>query len=184
MARPPTIIRFQIALTDVDRGVYETLELRVAQHPSETTRYMIVRVLAYALSYEDGITFSKGGISSPEEPPIAVYDPTGMLTAWIEVGAPSAERLHKVGKAAPRAALFTVQSPEQIAREAATRVIHRAEHFDVWHIEPRLVDDIEPHVGRDVRMELVRTDGQLYVTMAGQSLEGRLERGTLVSASA
>ena len=32
-------------LSDNDRGVYETLALRVAQHPSESNEYLIARVL-------------------------------------------------------------------------------------------------------------------------------------------
>jgi uncharacterized protein YaeQ len=29
------------------------------RHPSESMRYMLTRTLAYCLSYEDGITFSR-----------------------------------------------------------------------------------------------------------------------------
>jgi hypothetical protein len=34
----------QIELSDVDRGVYESLDLRVARHPSESARYLLMRV--------------------------------------------------------------------------------------------------------------------------------------------
>jgi uncharacterized protein YaeQ len=34
MAFTATMRRFEVALTDSDRGVYEALDLRVAQHPS------------------------------------------------------------------------------------------------------------------------------------------------------
>lgn len=53
------IHRFEIALADVDRGVYQDLDLRVARHPSEDISYLVTRVLAYALEYEDGLEFSK-----------------------------------------------------------------------------------------------------------------------------
>ena len=91
MALTATMHHFQITLSDVDRGVYESLDLRVARHPSETMRYLVTRTLAYCLSYEEGIAFSKGGLSSAEEAPISVRDRTGVLRAWIDVGAPSAE---------------------------------------------------------------------------------------------
>src|SRR5580692_3058921 len=78
MALSATIHHFEILLSDVDRGVYETLDLRVARHPSESARYMLTRILAYCLSHEDGIAFSKGGISNADEPPIGVRDPTGI----------------------------------------------------------------------------------------------------------
>ena len=101
MALSATIYNFTIGLSDVDRGVYETLELKVAKHPSESDEYLVTRVLAYCLEYAEGIAFSRG-LSSPDEPPIAVRDLTGVLKAWIEVGSPDAARLHKAGKAAPR----------------------------------------------------------------------------------
>src|SRR5215216_4645254 len=102
MALQATMHNVELAVSDVDRGVYEALDLRVAQHPSETMRYLVTRLFAYCLSYEDGIAFSKGGLSDTDEPPIAVRDPTGVFLAWIDVGAPSAERLHKASKAARR----------------------------------------------------------------------------------
>src|SRR5690242_12172206 len=108
MALTATLYHWKITLSDVERGVYEALDLRLACHPSESVRYLVTRAIAYALSYEEGITFSKGGVSSTDEPPVLVRDPTGVLLAWIEVGAPSAARLHKASKAARRVALFTV----------------------------------------------------------------------------
>ncbi|MDY7231188.1 YaeQ family protein [Hyalangium rubrum] len=103
MALSATMYHVQVNLSDVDRGVYQPLDLRLARHPSESMRYLLTRTLAYCLSYEEGISFSKGGISSTDEAPISVRDPTGVLLAWIDIGSPSAERLHKASKAARQA---------------------------------------------------------------------------------
>ena len=81
----PTIHNFEIELSDVDRGVYETLALRVARHPSETEDYLVTRVLAYCLEYADGISFSNG-LAEPDEPPLAVRDLTGVTRVWIDIG--------------------------------------------------------------------------------------------------
>ncbi|HEY6361385.1 MAG TPA: YaeQ family protein, partial [Vicinamibacterales bacterium] len=85
MARTAIIYTLTIDLADMDRGVYETLELRVARHPSESAEYMLVRILAYCLEYQDGIELTEG-VSSGDEPALVVRDLTGRLTAWIEVG--------------------------------------------------------------------------------------------------
>ena len=50
MALTATIYNFDVDLSDSDRGVYETVALRVAQHPSESDEYLIARVLAYCSS--------------------------------------------------------------------------------------------------------------------------------------
>src|SRR4051812_18584218 len=143
MALTATIYHLHVALSDVDRGVYESLDLRLARHPSETMRYLLTRTLAYCLSYEEGIAFSKGGLSAAEEPPVFVRDPTNLLLAWIDVGAPSAERLHKAAKAARRVSLFTHVELSLLLREAATRAIHRVGEIEVWRFERSFLDAIE-----------------------------------------
>jgi len=176
MALTATIHRIEVTLSDVDRGVYETLDVRLARHPSESMRYMLTRLLGYALSYEDGITFSKGGLSSTEEPPIGVYDRTGLLLAWIDIGAPSAERLHKAAKAAKRVALYTHTDILLLRREAAKREIHRVDDIEVWRLEPAFLDGLEAFIDRHTKLELVRNEGQLYVTSSKGTREGAITR--------
>src|SRR5882724_12578991 len=157
MALTATIYHFQITLSDVDRSVYEALDLRVARHPSETMRYLVTRTLAYCLSYEDGIAFSKGGLSSAEEAPVSVRDATGVLRAWIDVGSPSADRLHKASKAATRVALFTHVELALLLREAAARPIHRVEQIEVWRLDASFLDLLADKVTKNSKFELVRT---------------------------
>ncbi|MEO5819861.1 MAG: YaeQ family protein, partial [Vicinamibacteraceae bacterium] len=47
MALTATIYRVSVELAHIDRGVYETIDLRLARHPSETLDYMATRLLAY-----------------------------------------------------------------------------------------------------------------------------------------
>lgn len=179
MAQTATIYRLTIALSDVDRGVYETLDLRLAQHPSESMRYMLTRTLAYCLNYEDGIAFSKGGLSSTDEPPVAIVDPTGLLLAWIDVGVPSAERLHKATKAARRVAIYTHFELTQLRREASSRIIHKVDEIEVWRLEPSFLGALEERIDRHTRLELVRSDGCLYATVGASTFDGTLERASL-----
>src|SRR3954468_18030691 len=180
MALTATIYHFQITLSDVDRSVYESLDLRVARHPSETLRYLVTRTLAYCLSYEEGIAFSKGGLSSAEEAPLSVRDGTGVLRAWIDVGNPSAERLHKASKAAGRVLLFTHVELPLLLREASARSIHHVERIEVYRIEAEFLDALDQKLDKNSKFELVRTDGQLYVTIGNSTLNGSLTQCSLV----
>ena len=110
MALGATIHHFAIQLSDVDRGVYQPLALKVARHPSEAEDYLVTRVLAYCLEVTEGLSFSRG-LSEPDEPALAVRDLTGELSAWIDIGTPDAARLHKAAKAAPRVAVYTHKAP-------------------------------------------------------------------------
>ena len=69
MALKPTIYKSRIALSDVNRNYYDTLNLTIAQHPSETLERMMVRIMAYCINAQENLIFTKG-ISSPEEPDI------------------------------------------------------------------------------------------------------------------
>jgi uncharacterized protein YaeQ len=181
MALQATVHNVEIAVSDVDRGVYETLELRVAQHPSETMRFLVTRVLAYALSYEEGIAFSKGGLSDADEAPIALRDPTGVLLAWIDIGSPAAERLHKASKAARRVAIFTSELAN-LRRNVAGRRIHRGDEIEVWPFEPSFVDGIVAKMEKRSKLELTRNDGTLYVVIGDITLEAPLVRTALLEA--
>lgn len=180
MALTATVHHYEVALSDIDRGVYESLDLRIAQHPSESLRYLLTRTLAYCLSYEEGIAFSKGGLSSNDEPPLSVHDLTGVLLAWIDVGSPSPERLHKATKLCPRVSVFTHVDLDMLRRSMSGRDIHRVEEIEVWRIEPRLLDALESVVSRRCKLEVMRNDGHVYVTVAGKTLDGVLTRGSLV----
>ena len=176
MALTATISTFDIALNDMDRQVYEQLAIKVARHPSETEEYLWTRVLAYGLEYAEGIAFSKGGLSDPEEPAIAVRDLTGRITSWIEVGAPDAARLHKASKANPRVALYTHKEPRLLLRGYEGARIHKAESIEVHAVDRGLLASLVPHLDKRVRCTLSVTERQLYVDVGGTVLEGTVER--------
>jgi uncharacterized protein YaeQ len=102
-----------------------------------------------------------------------------VLTAWIDIGAPSAERIHKAAKLAERVVIYTHAALPILEKEAALGNIHRAAHIDVMMLEAKLLAELETKIERNVEFELVRTDGQLYVTIAGAVLEGKIETGKL-----
>lgn len=170
MALTATIYRFQIDVSDVDRGLYEKLDLRAACHPSETMRSLVLRTLAYCLLYEEGISFGKG-LSTADEPALSIRDLTGNLRVWADVGAPSAERLHKAAKAVPRVVVFTHQSLELLRKEWQTQAIFRAEEIEVFCVEPAFLDAVGAITDRNNRWELLATGGQLYLTAGGRTIE-------------
>src|SRR3569833_3318164 len=106
MALSATVYRLQIDLSDVDRGVYQALDLRVARHPSETMRFLLARVIAYCLCWEEGIAFGRG-LSTVEDPAAWVKDLQGNLRVWVGGGAPAPGRRRGAGGAGPRGGVGT-----------------------------------------------------------------------------
>jgi uncharacterized protein YaeQ len=178
VALTATIYNFDIQLADVDRGVYETLAVRVAQHPSETDEYLVTRVLAYSLEYTEGIVFSKG-LAEPDEPALAVRDLTGAYRSWIEIGAPDAARLHKASKAAPRVAVYTHKDPAQLVRQLTGERIHRIEALELYAVDRTLIAELAGHLQRRTAWDLSVTDRHLFVAVDGATYSGTVERFTL-----
>tara|TARA_R110002124_G_scaffold90197_5_gene230222 strand:- start:3870 stop:4391 length:522 start_codon:yes stop_codon:yes gene_type:complete len=164
---------FAVQLADVDRGVYDDFTLRVARHPSETDLYMVTRLLAYCLEYVEGIAFSEG-VSSTDEPAVLVRDLTGTITAWIEVGAPDAARLHYGSKLAERVAIYTHRDPAKVSAAWAGKKIHRSEAIVFRSFDVGFIGDAAAALERRNAATVSLIDGQLYLDLNGTNLSTAL----------
>ena len=178
MALTATIYNFDVELADSDREVYESLALRVAQHPSESNEYLIARVLAYLLEYREGIEFSRG-VSEPEEPAISVRDLTGRITTWIDIGTPDAARLHKASKAAQRVVVYCHKEGAQWLKGLAAAGIHRAGELDLFAIDRGFIADMVARLDRRMAFSVSINDRELYLSIGADNLTGRVERQIL-----
>ena len=183
MALGATIYLFKIDLADSDRGVYQPLELRVARHPSETEDHLLTRVLAYCLEYTEGIAFSNGLFES-DQPAIAVRDLTGVLTAWIDVGAPEAARLHRAAKLAPRVAIYTNKDAVQLAARLGAERIHRVEAMELYAVDRGWLAGFAARLTRRMDFTLTVAEKHLYLSIGDQTLAGVIERIQIGSSSA
>ena len=175
MALTATIYNFDVELADTDRHVYESLALRLARHPSESEEYLIARLLAYLLEFIEGIEFSRG-VSTPDEPTIAVRDLTGALKTWIDIGTPDAERLHKASKLAERVVVYTHKDPAQFVKQLAGRKIHNADALELYAIDRALVSALVARLERRVAFSVSMTDRELYLSIGPDHLTGRVVR--------
>lgn len=178
MALTSTMYTFNIELSDMDRGVYETLEVKAAQHPSETEDSLIARVLAYCCEYTEGIGFSKG-ISTPDDPAIFVRDLTGRLRTWIDVGAPDAARIHRASKAADRVAVYTHKDPKQVLGLWAGERIHKVEAIELWALNREMLASLVARLERRMSFSLSITDRHLYVAVGDDVIDGAIVRHTV-----
>lgn len=161
-------------LAHVDRGVYETLDLRLARHPSESEEFLCARLLAFCLEHREGLAFSKG-LAEPDQPALEVRDLTGALRAWIDIGAPDAARLHRAAKAAPRVAVYTHHDAARYWESLAGARIHRAEALELYALDRALVAALVQRLARRMSFDLSVTDGALYLTLGDDLLSGAVK---------
>lgn len=173
MARTATLRRYEIALADSDRNVYESVEWRVPQHPSETDRYLAARVLARCLEHAEDVSFTKG-LDADDEPALWQKNLRGELLAWIEVGSPSTERLHRVSKTTPRLVIYAYKHADKILRDAIEFKAHKVETWTVVELDPAFLDRIAERTDKVNRWDLAISGGALYLTIGGHLLESAL----------
>lgn len=169
---------FEVRLADADRGVYETLTVRAARHPSESAEFLVMRLLAYCLEYGEGIAFSKG-LSDPDEPAISIRDLTGALQAWIEVGVPDANRVHKAAKAAPRVTIYAHRDVDQFVARLAGERIHRAAALRIRSIDAELLAALVARLDRRMDFDLAISDQTIYFSLGDETLTGALHERRL-----
>ena len=173
MALGATIHQFGVQLSHVDRGVYESLELRAARHPSESEEFLCARVLAFCLEQREGLAFSKG-LADPDQPALEVRDLTGVLQDWIEIGTPDAARLHRASKAAARVVVYTHTDADRYWQSLDGARIHRGESLELYGLDRALVASLVARLERRMAFDLSVTDGMLYLTIGGELLSGTL----------
>jgi uncharacterized protein YaeQ len=174
LALGATMYVFEVRLSDADRGVYETLTIRAARHPSETAEYLMTRLLAYCLEYTEGIAFSKG-LSDPDEPAISVRDLTGALQAWIEIGMPDAGRLHKAAKAAPQVVVYAHRDVDQLLSRLAGERIHRAGALRIHAVDRELLAALVARLDRRMVFDLAVSEKTLYISLGEETLTGVMD---------
>ena len=113
MAIKPTIYKFRISLSDLNRDYYDTLNLTLAQHPSEKIERMMVRVLSYVITAEETPSFTKG-LSEVDEPDLWVRSMDEQTLLWIDVGEPAVDRVKKATRLAKKVLVYSFNSKSDV----------------------------------------------------------------------
>ncbi len=178
MATKPTIHRATIDLSDVDRSVYEKLQMTVARADSETAERLIVRLLAYCLCYTEGIRFT-AGVCAGDEPDVwATELQPGLgerVKLWIEVGLPDPKRLLKAARHCDRVILFAYgKSRAQWQREHLEALAER-DNITVVGVDLAALSRLTDSLDRQITWSLTVSAGTLYLESAGNHVETSLD---------
>ena len=184
MALTSTMYKFALELSDVERHVYDTLELRCALHPSEKPARLVLRVLAYCLFYHPDqhgrLAFGRG-LSTPDDAALAWEAEDSTLRLWIDMGAPSAARLHKASKAAQNVAVVTTRDDSALRAEWQGKTIFRADAIDVLRFERTEVAAVADALTRNERWVVTHHDGQVHVSGGKGDYSLSLRRTTVAA---
>lgn len=164
------LYHFQIELSDVDQGIYETLDFRLYQHPSEIPAYLLTRALAYALSFGPGLEFSGEGLSDPEAPAMRSLGKHGSVDLWIEIGNPSAKKLHKAGKTARQVTVYTYKSADVLIDDIKKNNVHRAEDIEINALDMKFLNQLEEKLKSNNKWSVLLQQGHMDIGIGGETV--------------
>ena len=176
MALNATIHRCTLQVSDLDRAHYQTYQLTVARHPSETHERMMVRVLAFALNADDCLSFTRG-LSQDDEPELWQRSLSDELTLWIEIGQPDEKRIKKACSRSRRVLIYCHQ------HRAATvwwkQIAERLKRFDqlsVFKLPDGIGAQLATLAQRNMDLQCTIQDGEIWLSNETDSINFALEQ--------
>ncbi len=169
-----TLFRFNIELSHIGRSLYQTLDFRVAQHPSESMPYLLTRLLAYVLNFEDELTFAPTGLHDPDAAAIHLPGKNGGFKTLIEIGSPGTRKLHKATKQAEEVKIYTYKNPQALAEEIKNEKVHRASEIELYSLTPEFLSELAPLLKRDNKWAILVNDGIISIQAGEVSISSEV----------
>ena len=161
MAISSTINKVSLNIADMDRHYYQSHELTVAQHPSETDFRFMVRLIVFILNASERLCFTKG-LSTDDEPDLWQKNLTDDIELWVDLGQPDEKRIRKACGRAEQVLIYTYHDRKaKVWREQQREKLKRFSNLKVWHINAQ---DVDSMVKRSMRLQCNIQDGEIYLS--------------------
>lgn len=170
MALKPTIYKLRIAISDMNRDYYDSVNLTVAQHPSENLERMMARIVAYCLNAQEYITFTKG-LSQIDEPDIWVKTLDDLITLWIDMGEPAPDRVKKSSRLAPEVKVYSFNSKSDTWWEQSKDKIQQFKNVQFYQLDWPQVQTLATFAERNMDWSLSISGDTVYIAAEDQTCE-------------
>ena len=161
MAIKPTIYKLKISLSDLNRNYYDTLNLTLALHPSETVERMMVRVLAYCLNAQEHLSFTKG-LSAIDEPDIWARTLDDQISLWIDIGEPAVDRIKKASRLAQAVKVYCFNTKSDVWWQQAKQKINQLK-ASIFRFQWLEIEALAALVQRTMEISVTITGDSAYV---------------------
>lgn len=160
MALSATIIKLSMSIADMDRHYYQTHELTVAQHPSESDQRLVIRLIAYALNAHEDLHFTKG-LCVDDEPELWLKSLTDEIELWIDFGQLDEKRIRKACGRAKSVVIYTYNLRKaEMWWEQIAPGLDRYSNLSVFHVK---AEGVEALVKRNMQLQCNIQEGDLYI---------------------
>jgi len=170
MAQKATIYKVELTVADMDRHYYETHNLTVAKHPSETDERLMVRLLAFALNAHEHLEFTKG-ISTDDEPDIWQKSLSGEHELWVALGLPGEKIVRQsCGKAGEVIIYCYGGSTAEMWWEKIKNSTTRFDNLRVVNLSKTDTTELGELASRSMKLQVNIQDGDVMVSVGDSSV--------------
>ncbi|RHW74925.1 YaeQ family protein [Colwellia sp. RSH04] len=169
MALKSTIYKANIELADMDRNYYDSLQLTIAKHPSETDQRMMVRLIAFLLNAHTDLSFGKG-VSDEDEAAISLVNYSGEINLWIELGQVDEKRLKKACNKAEQVKLYSYGASVNTWWSQVENALNKFGKLTVEYFEQETCDALVNFISRSMDFQCSIQDGQMWLTSNDETL--------------
>lgn len=161
MAISSTINKVSLNIANMDQHYYQSHELTIAQHPSETDFRFMIRLIAFMVNASETLAFTKG-IDSNDEPDLWQKSLTDEIELWIDLGQPDEKRIRKACGRAKQVIIYTYHERKaKVWWEQQQEKLQRFNNLKVLHIDAQ---GIEAMIKRNMQLQCTIQDGEIYLS--------------------
>ena len=164
MALKSTIHKVRLTLSNLNIHHYQDYSLTIAKHPSENDLRMMIRILAFAMSAQEELQFTKG-LSSDSEPDIWKINHDGSIEHWIELGLPDERRIRQACSKANKVSLYTYHGNQALQWfESVENKIQRFDHLTVTHLIFPEGELLEAIADKGMNLNISIEDNEIWIS--------------------
>ena len=173
MAISSTINKVSLTIADMDRHYYQSHDLTLAQHPSETNYRFMIRLIAFAVNASDQLVFTKG-LSTDDEPDLWAKALTDEIDLWIDLGQPDEKRIRKACGRAKQVIIYTYHAPKaKVWWDKQQASLKRFSNLAVFQIH---AEGVEALMNRSMQLQCTIQDGEMYLNDDDSSINIKLNK--------
>ena len=153
----------------MDRNYYDTLQLIIAQHPSETNQRMMLRLIAFILNAHENLQFGKG-VSDEDEAAIWQINYSKEIELWIELGQLDEKRIKKACNKSQQVKLYCYGSSADIWWQQSSNKLLQYKKLTVEQFTVETSTALEKLADRSMEFQCSIQDNHLWLTSGDETL--------------
>jgi uncharacterized protein YaeQ len=163
MALSSSVHKVNIYISNMDTNFYQEFDFTMAMHPSENQTRMMYRLIAFAHSAHEDLTFTKG-LGDIEEPELWQRSLTGEILHWIELGLPDEKRIKQAAGKSRKVSIYTYHKNK--ALEWMPKILTKFcdnDKVNIYNLEKIDDEELDSLVEKSMSLTCTIEDNTLYI---------------------